>query len=344
MHIEPRRSARWAALLAALLAGAPAAAQPAPQPPPAQAGAPAAQPEAAPATAPRPLAETLTGEAKESYELGRLLFGKGDYQSAMVKFLRAHELSGDARLLWNVAVCENKLNHYARVIAVLERYRRGGAGTLTPQDLADAEALERSCRALVSELRPAISEPGVEVFVDDVPVGITPFRQPVLVDAGLRRLRFAKRGFRDQVRVEQVSGGGAITPAIRMEREAREGRLIVSSKPDAQILLDGQRVGLGRWEGPVASGGHTLRVTAPGMMPYQAEVVVSDNQVRRVQVDLRAEVKSGGIPAWVWIAGGVALAAGAVTAGAVLLQPDPRPAIEGTLAPGAVQSSFRGLR
>lgn len=339
MHVEPRRSVRWAALAMTLLAAAPAAAQTAPEPPAAQPSDPAT-----PVTPPRPLAETLTGEAKESYELGRLLFGKGDYQSAMVKFLRAHELSGDARLLWNVAVCENKLNRYARVIAVLERYRKEGAGTLTPQDLRDAEALERSCRPLVSELRPVVGEPGVEVFVDEVPVGTTPFPQPVLVDAGQRRLRFSKRGFRDQVRIESVSGGGAISPTILMEREAREGRLIVSSKPDAQILLDGQRVGLGRWEGTVASGGHTLRVTAPGMTPYQTEVVVSDNQVRRVQVDLRVQVKSGGIPMWVWIAGGAALAAGAVTAGAVLLQPDPKPVLEGTLWPGAVQSSFRGRR
>ena len=334
---QARRSLPWAMLATMLLAAGSAFAQQAPPAPPSP-----APPAVAPAAPPRPLAESLTGEAKEAYDLARLLFAKGDHASAMVKFLRAHELSNDVRLLWNVAVCETKLNHYARVLMVLERYRRESGATLSAEDLRDTDALERSSRALVSELRFDVSEPGVEVFVDEAPAGVTPLVKPVLVDAGQRRIRLSKRGFKDQVRIEQVSGGGEIALSIRMEREVREGRLVISSRPDAQILLDGQRVGLGRWEGAVPSGGHSLRVMAPGMTPYQAEVVVADNQVRRLQVELRPVAEDKKVPTWLWIAGGVALAAGAVTAGALLLQPDPAPPIQGTLPPGSVASSLGG--
>ena len=37
------------------------------------------------------------------------------------------------------------------------------------------------------------------------------------------------------------------------------------------------------------TGGHTLRVTAPGMAAYQSEVVIQDEKLRRVVVQLDNE-------------------------------------------------------
>jgi hypothetical protein len=91
----------------------------------------------------------------------------------------------------------------------------------------------------------------------------------------------------------------------------------------------------------VQSGGHTLRVTAPGMIPYQSEIVIQDDQTRRIQVSLLAGERSGP-PMWVWAAAGAAVLVGAVIGGAVLLQPDPAPPVDGTLGGAAVQTSFGG--
>src|SRR5882672_5796822 len=61
---------------------------------------------AASTSGPRPLAESLEGEAKRAYELGCLLYDNGDYAGALVRFESARKASADARLLWNVAVCQ----------------------------------------------------------------------------------------------------------------------------------------------------------------------------------------------------------------------------------------------
>lgn len=326
-------AARAAALAVALCGGGRAAAQAAP--PPA-----AAPPAAAPAP-PAPLSESLTGEAKAAYELAKALFASNDFASAMLKFRRAQDLSGDPRLFWNMAVCETKAHHYANVIRLLERYRREGSALLTEQDRERTDKLYAASRALVSAVEITVREAGAEVYVDDELVGTAPLAAPVLVDAGARRIRVSKPGFRDHAKIEQLEGGGAVALSVRLERDVHEGRLVVAAGGQASISLDGKVVGVGRWDGKVASGGHTLRVTAPGMLPYQSEVVVQDNELRRIEVDLHPPERAGGLPPWLWIVGGAVAAAGVVTAGVVLLQPDAAPPVNGTLGTVSRSSGAR---
>lgn len=57
------------------------------------------------------LADTLTGEAKKSYEAARVLVGADDYAGAFERFKTAYQLSKDARLLWNMAATQKNLHH-----------------------------------------------------------------------------------------------------------------------------------------------------------------------------------------------------------------------------------------
>jgi hypothetical protein len=106
------------------------------------------------------------------------------------------------------------------------------------------------------------------------------------------------------------------------------------------ITVDGKTVGLGRYDGFVKSGGHTVRVSAPEMATYQNEVVVQDGETRRVPISLNPLPKESDISKWLWIGGGVALAAGAAVGGAVLFKPTEVPPVTGTL--GTVPLSFGG--
>ena len=45
-----------------------------------------------------------------------------------------------------------------------------------------------------------------------------------------------------------------------------------------------------RWEGALPSGGHTLRVSAPGMLAYQAELTIEDDKARRVPYPRTSDV------------------------------------------------------
>src|SRR5208283_2274641 len=67
---------------------------------------------------PPSLADTLAGEARQDYQTGKRLYESGDYRGALGKFESASRLSGDPRLLWNAAVCERAMQHYARAVAL----------------------------------------------------------------------------------------------------------------------------------------------------------------------------------------------------------------------------------
>ena len=69
-----------------------------------------------------------------------------------------------------------------------------------------------------------------------------------------------------------------------------EGVLDVKSQPDAEILIDGTKQGRGAFSGPLRAGGHTLRVVAPNMRPYQTEITVGDGEHRTIDVPLERVV------------------------------------------------------
>ncbi|WP_437970721.1 PEGA domain-containing protein [Sorangium sp. So ce260] len=319
----------------------PAAAQPAPaagaaaQPAP-SAGAPAASSPAAQG----PLSETLTGEAKAEYEAARILFNDGDYRNAIIKFERAYELSRDPRLLWNIALCQKNLKRYARLLGTVEKLLQDAGPQLTEQDRKDAAALIEATKAYVSRLDLTASEAGAAVFVDGEEVGQTPLREPVLLDVGTRKLRVTKKGFKDFEVSQQVAGGDVVKVAATLEKEVHQGRLIVAAPPNAVISIDGRVVGRGSYDGPVPSGGHALRVTASDMVSHQSEVMIHDNQTRRVQVSLVPKPKESNIERWIWIGGGVAVLTGALLVGLGVFAAEPP--VDGNTSPGSVALSARG--
>ena len=237
----------------------------------------------------RPLAQALTGAARADYDAGKVLASDGDFTGALIKFQSAYDQSRDPRLLWNVAFCEKNLRHYARVIATLQRYLAEGAGFLTDKDRKEARDLVQTIQPFTTSATFKVSEAGAQISVDDAAVGVSPLAAPVVLDIGERRLRVVKEGFKPYEKTLPVGGSAAIAVDVVLEKEVHEGRIVVEAPPDATIVLDDKPAGTGRLEATVAAGGHQLRVTAPGMRPFQSEVVIQDKETRSLQVALERE-------------------------------------------------------
>lgn len=325
-------------------AGAPARA-PAPASTPPSASAPAPAPASASAPAPTPaeqvpLAQSLTGLAKAEYAAGAVYFGQGDYKAAAERFERAYELSQDHRLLWEVALCHKEQRRYARMLEALDRLQATAGAALPAETQSGIAALRTFAEQLVSLMEIRSSEPGATVLVDGEPVGTTPLPGPVPVDIGERQIRITKPGFKDVARSETVAGGGRFAIAALLEKVVHRGRLRVEARPDAPLIaLDGKVVGRGVWEGVVPSGAHGLRVTAPGMLAHQSEVLVQDGEARRIDVTLERQPPNH-TATWLSIGGGAALILGAVLVGALMFEPG-TPAEQGTL--GSIPLSFRDV-
>lgn len=291
---------------------------------------------AASAQSARPLAETLKGEAKGDYEAGRILFNDGDNAGALVKFQRAYNASGDVRLLWNVAVCEKNLRHYANVLQLLTRYRHEGASVISQEQAGQVEEILQTVKLLISTVHLHVNVNGATVFVDNAPSGSTPLEEPLLVDLGTRHIRIEKPGYQTHEITQDFAGNTEVSIHVEMQRELNEGRLSINSEPNSTISIDGQIVAQGDYQGMLTAGEHRVVVTAPGMRPYSRELVIVAGQPRALSVSL-APKESSGAATWLWVGAGVLVAGGVATGAYFLLKPSaaPQPVV-GSWSPGTV--------
>jgi hypothetical protein len=239
----------------------------------------------------RPLAQSLTGTAKAAYDAGRVLAADGDFAGALVKFKAAYDESHDPRVLWNVAFCEKNLRRYAKVVATLQRYEAEGGALLTDKDRKDARDLITTIEPFTTKMTIHVNEDGAQIFVDDELVGTSPLSGPVVLDIGERRVKVTKDGFAPFERSTPVGGSAAVSLDVALQKVVHQGRLVVKAPAGSTIFLDEQEVGKGALDQVVSSGGHQLRVTAPGMRPFRSEVVVQDNETRSVDVVLDREAE-----------------------------------------------------
>ena len=236
-------------------------------------------------TRPKPLAQTLPPEAKGDYDAGKILFEDGDFQTSRIKFQAAYDLTRDARLLWNVAVCQKNERHYAKALATLARYVQDGGDLLSTGDRRDAEELSKAITPFTSAATFHVSEDGAQLWVDDELLGTTPIPKPIAVDLGPRKVRAKKDGFR--VFEKEIAVGGMATVTIEVAMERQSGHLDLRVAPNASVAIDGKEIG----KGPAVDvdlpvGGHELLVTAPGMRPYQGDLVIEDGRTRAFDVSL----------------------------------------------------------
>jgi len=314
-------------------AGATVPAPPAPVPPPPPA-----------ATAIPPLSETLNEGARREYEAAKALYGMGDSQGAFYKFQAAYELYADPRLLWNMATCAKNLHKYADALVLVRRYQKLGGALLAEEDRAEASAVERALASLTTTFSFKGVAPGTEVTVDEKPVEHP--EEPFVADLGPHRITAKRAGFRDFS--VSVTGRPLAETEVRVTLVpvVHEGTLIIQAGPKVTISVDGKVVALGSFRGKVSSGGHLVRVSAQGYRPFQQEIVLQDDETRTVPVVLDVEPSSG-LPAWLWVAGGVVLTGVAIgTVAAVAGGGDPAPVDKskdvprGSIDPGYVFTRF----
>lgn len=144
-----------------------------------------------------PSAEART-EAAERFRRGIEFYESSDYGLALIEFERAYQLVPDYRVLYNVGQVSIQLSRFARARTALARYLKDGAGDLEP---ARREAVEKDLRMLEARtafLGVSSNVEGAELLVDDVPWGILPLAQPLLLDAGEHTVVVRKQGYQEK--------------------------------------------------------------------------------------------------------------------------------------------------
>ncbi len=248
-------------------------------------------------TAPKSLREELPKEALHDWDAARELYDAKDFEGATVEYLRVYALSKNPRVLFNVAICQKNLAHYARAVEYLRRMIAEGGATLSESEQARAREAIDTIQVFVTGLVLKVSEPNAVVTIDGREVeGRTPFAKPIPVEVGTHAIVVRKPGFRDAaLNVDAAAKVDAEPPLVTLEPLVRRGvvAVAVAGAPLARVLIDGVEMGFAPYAGEFAVGRHTVDAKAIGYVGAAASIELALDQRLAVDLELRQEKHEG---------------------------------------------------
>lgn len=283
--------------------------------------APSSSPRSRPASS-RTSAAPPSADARQDIEAGKQYAADKDYGGAWVRFSRAYDAVRDPGLLVDIAACEKGMQQYARAARHLEQALTSAPPGLTPSQTVEARELYNTLLPFLGHVRVSVDPAGAAVAVDDLPVGQAPLVGDVLIDPGDHRLRVTKPGFVEFSAMLAAPGGSQKLLDVKLQPAVEQGRVQIHTDRKNTVILDGV-VGYGNWDGRVAAGPHSLKISAPGMLSFEPDLVVLPNKTSTFDVTLRPD--TGG-PAWLWVTGGAVVVATVVVAVLSVVHPEPAPA------------------
>jgi hypothetical protein len=128
-------------------------------------------------------------EAIEHFDKGVTLYRGGSPEAAVVEFEASYKLSGNYRLLYNIALCRNDAKDYVGATDAYRRYLSEG-GDQIERSRRD-EVLEQIKRLalFIGRLTVRSNGPsGADVVVDDRVVGVLPLGGPLVLGVGAKKV------------------------------------------------------------------------------------------------------------------------------------------------------------
>jgi hypothetical protein len=161
-------------------------------------------------------------EARTHFTKGVDFFKAGDYEAALVEFLRSYELNPLWGVKFNIAVSYLKLNKYTSSLAYYKAYMEEG-GDRIPEDrkakvIEDLAFLE----ATVGRVSFCCGVEGSALVVDDVEPSAVPAEGPLLLDPGIHKVELRKEGFQPFITKVTVVAGEETAVQVTLEPEKKK--------------------------------------------------------------------------------------------------------------------------
>jgi len=215
--------------------------------------APKAPAKAKAETADQKVARSLLERAQDE-------LGKGQPDAALSSFSAAKQLDDSIATETGIVDANLALGRPVAARATYAAFVDQNRSTLSPDQLAVAQAKLDELSAATAQLKLDVNEADVEIQVDGTVVGHSPLAEPLLLDPGNHSVSLQKVGF---VALTQgfVLVRGPNPLSMTLVPEVQTGRLHVTAASTSgvtELLIDHQVVGLLPWEGSLPVGKVTL--------------------------------------------------------------------------------------
>jgi hypothetical protein len=237
---------------------------------------------------------TATAAYKQAEELAK----QGKWADACPLYEASYHADPKLGALLHAADCQEKVGHTATAWAEFnDAVELAHKSADSREDLARRRATALEPKLAKLHLAPPKQLiPGLTVKRDNADITVL-VGTDIPLDPGDHVITATAPGYQDFTKTVNVSSGTVSIELPVLDKQVveppkpvvHEGTLKITTLPTAEILLDQEHVGTGSYEAKLKSGGHTLRVVAGGMRPYQSEIVVGDDETRTIDVPLEKE-------------------------------------------------------
>ncbi len=153
-------------------------------------------------------------EASDHFKRGVEFSKDGDFEAALVEFKRAYELQPNFRVLYNLGQTSRELRDYAGALRSFEQYLKEGGFDAPKRD--KVEAWVEELKGKVAAVAIKVNVPGAEVAIDDVSVGASPIKDPVVVNAGKRKVSATLSGYTPLQKYVDLAGTDSKTVLLEL--------------------------------------------------------------------------------------------------------------------------------
>lgn len=127
-------------------------------------------------------------EAKKHFQRSKELYEEGDFAGSLREVERSYALVPNYKLLFNIGQIHAQTQDYAAALKSFKKFLVDGGDEIPEARRADVLKEVDRLRTRVAELTIIVNQPGAEVAIDDVPVGVSPLPGPVTVNVGRRKV------------------------------------------------------------------------------------------------------------------------------------------------------------
>lgn len=181
-------------------------------------------------------ASGATSEASAHFNRGVQLYREGNLDAALAEFVRANEIAPDFRLLYNMAQVQSERHDYVRALELLQQYFEQGGARIPTARRTEVEQEAARLRERVATLWVTADAPGAELWVNDVRMATLPLEKPVLLNAGIARVRVEAEGRKPYTGQLNVAGGDR--PRLELSLEAAASTLPSTAVTPAEPVVD----------------------------------------------------------------------------------------------------------
>lgn len=274
------------------------------------------------------------GDAGRLKKEADALMDQDKYADALALYQKAYELSADAALLYNQGRALEAMGEYPEAIDKLERFEKEAPPALQKKATGLKEHLA-DLRNRITTVVITTNVPGARLLIREKAAGTLEKETKVRARSGPATIEVTAEGYESFKTSTELPGGTTITinaALVSKKKLPDDALIIVRTKPQADVSLDGKALGRAPLEQRLAPGSYVLTANADGYEEERVPMTLMLGDRREIDLELK---KGGSVLGkwWFWTAIGVVAAGGAATA--ILLTTE-REHDNGSFSPGAV--------